>query len=99
MLEFVAGRFQFSAMGGSGEDTVKPYPLLEDLATEGTGHLLARKRWILREADFTFGPLHKRGGYARGTRSANHTGCPDGGDGFRSHSPDGPTARIGIGLR
>jgi hypothetical protein len=27
------------------------------------------------------------------TRSANHTGCPDGGDGFRSHPPDGPTAK------
>lgn len=27
------------------------------------------------------------------TRRANHTGCPDGGDGFRSHRPDGPTAK------
>ena len=28
------------------------------------GPLLARKRWILREADFNFGPVHKRGDYA-----------------------------------
>ena len=27
------------------------------------------------------------------TRSANHTGCPEGGDGFRSHPLDGPTAK------
>ena len=27
------------------------------------------------------------------TRSTNHTGCPDGVDGFRSHPPDGPTAK------
>ena len=60
---------------------------------KSAGRLLARKRWILREADFTFGPLHKRGGYCMGTRSANHTGGPDGGDGFRSHPPDGPTAK------
>jgi hypothetical protein len=27
------------------------------------------------------------------TRSANRTGCSDGGDGLRSHPPDGPTAK------
>jgi hypothetical protein len=31
---------------------------------KGPGPLLARKRWILREADFTLGPAHKRAGYA-----------------------------------
>jgi len=31
VLEFLRGCFQFLAMGGSGEDTVKPYPLVEDL--------------------------------------------------------------------
>ena len=27
------------------------------------------------------------------TSSANHTGGPDGGDGFRSHPPEGPIAK------
>jgi hypothetical protein len=31
VLEFLEGRFQFLAIGGSGEDAVKPYPLVEDL--------------------------------------------------------------------
>ena len=31
MLEFLEGSFQFLAIGGSGEDAVKPYPLVEDL--------------------------------------------------------------------
>ena len=30
----------------------------------GPGRLLARKRWILREAGFILWPVHKRGGYA-----------------------------------
>ncbi len=31
MLEFLEGYFQFLAIGRSGEDAVKPYPLVEDL--------------------------------------------------------------------
>ena len=31
MLEFLEGCFNFLVIGGSGEDTVKPYPLVEDL--------------------------------------------------------------------
>ena len=31
MLEFLEGCFKFLVIGGSGEDTVKPYPLVEDL--------------------------------------------------------------------
>ena len=31
MLESVEGCFQFLAISGSGEDTVKPYPLVEDV--------------------------------------------------------------------
>ncbi len=31
MLEFLEGCFQFLALEGSGEDAVKPYPLVEDL--------------------------------------------------------------------
>jgi hypothetical protein len=31
VLEFVEGCFQFLAMGGSDEDTLKPYPVVEDL--------------------------------------------------------------------
>ncbi len=31
MLEFLKGCFQVLALGGSGEDAVKPYPLVEDL--------------------------------------------------------------------
>jgi ferredoxin len=31
VLESVEGRFQFLTMGGSGGDTVKPYPGVEDL--------------------------------------------------------------------
>jgi hypothetical protein len=41
---------------------------------KGTGRLLARKRRILRETDFTLGPLHKGGGCAH-----EHPECePDG---------------------
>ena len=43
---------------------------------KGTGHLLARKRWILREADFTFGSLHKRGGYAQEHPECEPHGMP-----------------------
>jgi len=42
----------------------------------GTGHLLARKRWIPREADFIFGPLHKRGGYAHEHPECEPHGMP-----------------------
>ncbi len=58
MLEFLEGCFQFLAIGGSGEDAVKPYPLVEDLlhpvlrvgmpraprvvAPGGTMHVVAR---------------------------------------------------------
>jgi hypothetical protein len=31
VLEFLEGCFQFLALGGSGEDAVKPYALVEDL--------------------------------------------------------------------
>ncbi len=40
-----------------------------------------------------FGRCIGAGSYVLGNRSANHTGGPDGGDGFRSHPPDGPIAR------
>lgn len=36
--------------------------LLNRADKSGTGHLFARKGLILREADFTRGPLHKRAG-------------------------------------
>ena len=42
----------------------------------GTGHLLARKRWILREADFTCKPFHKRGGYAHEHPECEPHGMP-----------------------
>ena len=31
MLEFPEGSFQFLGIGGSGENALKPYPLVEDL--------------------------------------------------------------------
>jgi hypothetical protein len=40
-----------------------------------------------------FGRYASAGATCMGTRSANHTGCPDGGDGLRSHPPDGLTAK------
>jgi len=58
VLEFLVGWFQFLAVGGAGEDAVKPYPLVEDLvgpalrvrmpraprvvAPRGTVHVVAR---------------------------------------------------------
>ena len=33
------------------------------------------------------------GATCMGTRSVNHTGCPDDGDDFRPHPPDGPTVK------
>jgi len=43
---------------------------------EGTGHLLARKLWILPEAEFTFGLLHKCAGYAHEHPECEPHGMP-----------------------
>ena len=55
---------------------VSAHPSTRAPGEKGTGHLLARKRWILREAEFTFGPLHKRGGYAPGHPECEPHGRP-----------------------
>ena len=55
------------------------------LRQKGIGYPLARRRWILRVAEFTIGLNYtEHGCCAREHRGANHRGGPDGGDGFRS---------------
>jgi hypothetical protein len=80
-------RTPLSVVRDEGRSSVTP------CSQKGTGPLLARKGWILRETDFTFGYCTSARATRMNPRRANHTGCPDGGDGFKPHPPDGPIAK------
>lgn len=69
-------------------------PEIPQAQEKSTAHHWAPSPWILQKPGFQFWAVQRtRAARRMGTRSADHPGCPDGGDGYTPDSPSAPTAK------